>query len=93
MNSAVFFMLAGVLIIAGIVLWLIFHLSHTSNQLEVEKYRRRWLEIEGLLSKEDQKKRQFAVIEADKLLDIAMKENGIKGDTMKFRRFSPEAFR
>lgn len=82
MNSTVFFMLAGVLVVAGIVLWIIFHVSHNTKQLEVEKYRRRWLEIEGLLSREDQKRCQFAVIEADKLLDIAMKENGVRGDTM-----------
>ncbi len=82
MNSSVFFMLAGVLVLAGVILWVIFHLSHSSQQLEVEKYRRRWLEIEGLLSRDDQKRCQFAVIEADKLLDYAMKENGVKGDTM-----------
>lgn len=82
MNSTVFFMLAAVLVLAGVILWIIFHLSHNSQQLDVEKYRRRWLEIEGLLSRDDQRKCQFAVIEADKLLDYAMKENGIKGDTM-----------
>lgn len=82
MNSAVFFMLAGVLILAGIVLWIIFRLSHTSSELDVEKYRRRWLEVEGMLKKDDQRSCQFAIIEADKMLDIAMKERGIKGDTM-----------
>ena len=82
MNSIVFFLLAGVLIVAGIVLWIIFRLSHNTHQLEVEKYRRRWLEIEQLMKKDDEQSCQFAVIEADKLLDIAMKESGIKGDTM-----------
>ena len=82
MNSTVFFMLATVLVLAGVILWIIFHLSQNSHQLEVEKYRRRWLEIEGLLSRDNQKQCQFAIIEADKLLDYAMKENGIKGDTM-----------
>lgn len=75
-------MLAGILILAGIVLWVIFHLSRHTNQLDIEKYRRRWLEIEGIPKKNDQKSCQFAIIEADKLLDIAMKEIGIKGDTM-----------
>ena len=67
---------------AGGVLWIIFRLGHTSSGLEVEKYRRRWLEIEQLMKKEDRQSCQFAVIEADKLLDIAMKESGIRGDTM-----------
>lgn len=82
MNSTVFFMLAAVLVLAGAILWVIFHLSHNSHQLEVEKYRRRWLEIESLLSRDNQKQCQFAVMEADKLLDYAMKESGVKGDTM-----------
>lgn len=82
MDSAVFFMLAGVLVVAGIVLWVIFHLSHKTSQLDVDKYRRRWLEIERLPKRDDQRSCQFAVIEADKLLDIAMKESGVRGDTM-----------
>jgi hypothetical protein len=82
MNNTIFFMFAGILVFAGIVLWLLFRFHHTSHQLNVEKYRRKWLEIEQLLSKDDERNRQFAVIEADKLLDIAMKESGIRGDTM-----------
>src|SRR5690606_20404695 len=82
MINTIFFMLAGILVFAGIVLWLLFRFHHTSHQLNVEKYRRKWLEIEQLLSKDDERNRQFAVIEADKLLDIAMKESGIRGDTM-----------
>ena len=82
MTNTIFFMFAGILVFAGIVLWLLFRFHHTSRQLDVEKYRRKWLEIEQLLSRDDERNRQFAVIEADKLLDIAMKENGIRGDTM-----------
>lgn len=81
MNGMVFFMLAGILVFAGVMLWLLFRL-HQSNQLNVEKYRRKWLEIEQLPKKDDQRSCQFAIIEADKLLDIAMKECGIRGDTM-----------
>ena len=82
MNSSVLFMLAGVLLVAGVVLWVIFRLHHGSNQLDVDKYRKKWLEIERQLKKDDLRSCQFAVIEADRLLDSALKENGIKGDTM-----------
>lgn len=75
-------MLAAILVVASVILWAIFRLSHTSRQLDVEKYRRRWLEIERLPDRNDERNCRFAVIEADKLLDIAMKERGIKGDTM-----------
>lgn len=82
MNSSLLFMLAGILVIAGGMLWVIFRLSHGSKQLDVDKYRRKWLEIERQLEKDDQRSCQFAVIEADKLLDGALKDNGIRGDTM-----------
>lgn len=82
MSGSVFFMLAGVLVVAGVVLWIIFRLQHGSNQLDVEKYRKKWLEIERQLKRDDNRSCQFAVIEADRLLDSALKENGIKGDTM-----------
>jgi len=82
MNSSVFFMLAGVLIVAGAVLWLIFRLNQNANPLDVNKYRMRWLEIETIIQKSDQQSCHFAIMEADKLLDIAMKQSGIQGDTM-----------
>ena len=82
MDSTFFFTLAAILLLAGGMLWLMFRMGHGTNNLNVEKYRRRWLEIERLAKKDDQQSCQFAVIEADKLLDIAMKERGIKGDTM-----------
>jgi len=82
MNGMIFFMLAGILVFAGIMLFVMFRLHSHSSQLNVEKYRRKWLEIEQLLKKDDQRSCQFAIIEADKLLDIAMKEKGIRGDTM-----------
>jgi hypothetical protein len=82
MNGMLFFMLAGVLVVACIVLWVMFRLSHNAQQLNVEKYRRRWLEVEQMLDRNDQRSCQFAIIEADKMLDIAMKESGVGGETM-----------
>ena len=75
-------MLAAILIVACIVLWLMFRMHQGSNELNVEKYRKRWLEIEQMVHKSDQRACQFAIIEADKMLDIAMKESGVKGETM-----------
>lgn len=82
MNSSVFFLLAGVLIIAGLMLWVLSRLHRGGSQLNTDKYRRKWLEIERQLKKDDQQSCQFAVIEADKLLDCALKESGVKGETM-----------
>lgn len=82
MNSTLLFMLAGILVVAGIVLWLMFRMHQGSNELDVDKYRRKWLEIERVVKKDDQRSCQFAIIEADKLLDSAMKEKGVRGETM-----------
>lgn len=82
MSSEVFFMLAAILVIAGLLLALIFRLQHGAAQLDTDKYRRKWLDIERQIKKDDQRSCQFAVMEADKLLDTAMKESGVKGDTM-----------
>lgn len=82
MNSSIFFLLAGILVVAGILLWIISRLHRGSSQLDTDKYRKKWLEIERLLSKSDHRSCQFAIIEADKLLDCALKERGIKGETM-----------
>lgn len=82
MNSMIFFMLAGILVVAGIMLWLMFRRHQDTSVLDVEKYRRKWLKIEQMVDRNDQRSCQFAIIEADKLVDIAMKEKGIRGDTM-----------
>lgn len=82
MNSSLLFMLAGILVVAGVMLWIIFRLNQGTNQLDVDKYRKKWLEIERQLKKDDPRSCQFAVVEADKLLDHAMKDNGVRGDTM-----------
>lgn len=82
MTGMVFFMLAGILVLAGCVLWLMFRFHHSQGQLNVEKYRRKWLEIEQLPGRDNQQGCHYAIIEADKLLDIAMREKGVRGDTM-----------
>lgn len=82
MSSEVLFLLAAALVIAGLLLALIFRLQHGAAQLDTDKYRRRWLDIERQIKKDDQRSCQFAVMEADKLLDTALKESGVKGDTM-----------
>lgn len=82
MNSLVLYVFAGILVFAGLVLALIFRFHHGGVQLNVDKYRRRWIEIERKLSRSNADSCHLAVIEADKLLDTALKESGAKGDTM-----------
>lgn len=81
-SSMIFIFFAGILFIAGLILWFISRFHKSASQLDVDKYRRKWLEIERQLVKEDARSCQLAVIEADKLLDTALKESGVQGETM-----------
>jgi hypothetical protein len=51
-------------------------------QLNVDKYRSKWMVIEQKLTREDAASHHLCVINADKLLDMALKERGVRGNTM-----------
>jgi hypothetical protein len=54
----------------------------SKHTLDVAKYRSRWLSIEQQLKKGEVSTYQLCVLNADKLLDHALKELGTKGQTM-----------
>lgn len=72
--------LAGVVIIAGVILLAV--VTKGQKQLDKQKYRSRWLKIESSLKQDSQSSYHLAVLNADKLLDHAMKDAGYKGSTM-----------
>lgn len=82
MSSSVFFLLGAVLIVAALMLMLITLRKRGPSQLDVDAYRKKWLEIESHLNREDMRSCQLAIIDADKLLDNALKEIGSAGETM-----------
>ena len=53
----------------------------TSKNLDQSKYRERWLTISNSITSEVGTQ-QLAIINADKLLDQALKQRGIAGETM-----------
>lgn len=69
--------LIGILLVAVILLT-----RKSTPQLDVNKYRMKWLGIEKQLLADDLSSCQLAVMNADKLLDQALKERGTKGETM-----------
>lgn len=71
---------AAILIVAGLIL--VFIVSRGGKQLNKEKYRTKWLGVERLLTKDQPASFHLSVLNADKLLDHAMKEAGYKGTTM-----------
>lgn len=82
MDSTLIFLFASILIIAGLLLAVITFTKKGATQLDVDKYRSRWMHIEQQLKKDSQSSYQMCVLEADKLLDHALKARGIRGDTM-----------
>lgn len=70
-------------VLVGVVTLAIVVLTRKSTpQLDVEKYRLKWLGIEKQLSADDVSACQMAVMNADKLLDQALKDRGTAGQTM-----------
>lgn len=72
----------GAVLILGIIVfaWVVRRSGHT--RLNVEKYRSDWLSIERQLVKDSHASYVIAVLNADKLLDKALKESGYRGNTM-----------
>jgi hypothetical protein len=72
----------GILVV-GIMLIVVMTLTkRSSGPLDVEKYRMRWLAIEKQLNREQPSSFHLTILNADKLLGHALKERGIKGETM-----------
>lgn len=80
--TSLIFMLI-VIVIIGIALFAVLALSRGRGRpLDKEKYQADWLKIENLIDKSNDASYQFAIMSADKLLDQALKESGVPGQTM-----------
>ncbi len=73
---------AAILIFAGLLFAIIAFTKRDSNQLDVTKYQADWLAIERQLKPDDMASFQLAILNADKLLDRALRQRNIKGQTM-----------
>lgn len=81
MSSMIILMFAVVIVI-GITLLIVISLTRRPSKiLNQEKYRERWLTITQSVT-DDIGTMQLAVLHADKLLDQAMRESGIAGETL-----------
>lgn len=83
MDQSIVFLFAVVIIIGALLLTAIcFTNKKTVKHLDVERYRVKYLEIENRLKRDEPSSYQLAVLNADKLVDKALIESGIKGETM-----------
>lgn len=80
-SSLITLMLA--IIIVGVLIFLAIRFStHRAHTFDTEEYQTRWLKIKNSVNKDNPYSLNHAVVEADKLLDKAMHEMGISGNTM-----------
>ena len=84
-------LLLAILIIGAAVLVVITVTGRTGKNLDVAKYQRRWLEIESSLKRDEPATHVTTILSADKLVDMALRERGFKGETMGERMKSANA--
>lgn len=74
--------LVGVLVIGALLIAMLILTKKSAARLDVDKYRLKWMGIEKQLNRDDQSSCTLAVLNADKLLDQALRERGVRGQTM-----------
>lgn len=81
MDNSVLILFLGVVIIGIILLVVISVTRRAPKRLNTEKYQERWMGITSSVTN-DSGSMQLAVLNADKLLDMAMRERGFSGNNM-----------
>ncbi len=83
--------LVAIVLVGGTILFLITHGRRGGSHLNQEKYRTDWMRIEQSIVKDQEASFHLAILNADKLLDQALKQRGFKGETMGERMKSAKA--
>lgn len=81
-GPVIIFFLAVILIVAVIAVLFLMVSSKKGPQLNVTRYQTQWLAIENSVSRDNQASWQVAIMNADKLVDQALRERRFSGKTM-----------
>jgi hypothetical protein len=81
-STALFAFMVGVLVVGIMLAAVIMFTKKGPAPLDVDKYRSRWLAIETQLKRDEVSSYHLCVMNADKLLDQALRDRAVKGDTM-----------
>lgn len=76
------FFFSAILIVGGLLFVFVSLSRNNPRALDVDKFRSRWMSIETKLKRDDENSYVVCVMEADKLLDQALREKGLAGKTM-----------
>lgn len=79
---SILFFFSAILIFGGLLFVIISMTKNSPRALDQDKYRSRWLSIETRLKQDDDNTFTVCIIEADKLLDQALRDRGLAGKTM-----------
>ena len=93
MDNTLLPFLIGILVVGGLLALVIMITAKRGighKALKVDKYRTRWMTIEQGLSRDEPSSHLLAILNADKLLDEALREKGIVGETMGARMKSQQ---
>lgn len=82
MDGTIILFFAAILIVAGLLFAVITLTKKGAVQLDVDKYRVKWMAIEQQLKRDQEASYHMTILNADKLLDHALKARGVKGETM-----------
>ena len=81
-NPAMLLILIAVLIAAVVGVMFLMFSGKNAPQLNVARYQTKWLEIENSISRDNRASWQVAIMNADKLVDQALRDRHYKGQTM-----------
>ncbi len=76
------FLLLGVLIVAVVLIIYISLAKRENPYMNRQRYQTHWLEIENSLNRDNAATYHMAILNADKLLDQALKDRRFRGQTM-----------
>jgi len=81
-SISVIFFIAAIFVFGAILFAVVSLTKRGPSTLDVQKYRTRWMTIEQHLKKDDAMTFHMSVLNADSLLDHALKEKGVQGESM-----------
>lgn len=81
-SPATILLLIAVLLAAVVGVVVLAFANKNGLRLNTQRYQTKWLEIENSLARDNPASWQLAILNADKLLDQALRERHIKGKTM-----------
>jgi len=81
-SITILFFFSAILIFGGLLFVFISLSKNSPRTLDQNKYRSRWMAIETRLKRDDENSFTVCILDADKLLDQALRDRGLAGKTM-----------